>query len=176
MNKLTVKFLKGTAAAAILLLYVSGACAQVDRLGEPADDSVTALGENAIVVDVPSEEVVRRAAELDELYAAADEETKLLISKAFAERIKERFDLYVELHYWKEDSWGKCELEKLLDSVNEKIDLQAYRAKTEAVCPTDACICALNEFGEAVNSNELRFYGNELIAYALRCDLYEEIK
>lgn len=174
--KFTKKFFKSAAAAALLLISVSVAYAGTDRIGEAADGASFTPEENAIVIDVPNEEVARRAAELDELYAAADAETKVLISKAFAEKIKERFDLFVKLHHWKEDSWGRCGLEKLTASVGEKTERQAYKAKSEAVCPADACLEALKEFGEATDSNELRFYGNELIAYALRCDLYEGIK
>ena len=172
----TKTFLKGAAAAAILLLSVSGAYAQVDRMGEPSDGTNSAPGENAVTIDVPSGEVARRAAEFEELYAAADNDTKLLISQAFADKVKERIELYVKPHHWKEDSWARGELEKLQSAIDYKTKLMAYRAKTEAVCPADACLEALKEFEESMDSNELRFYGDELVAYALRCDLYEGMK
>ena len=163
-------------AAAALFLSASAVMAgAADRLALPEEEG-PGVAEGALVIETPSEEVVGGAAEFEELYAAGNAESRALLRRAFAKNVKERVELYVKLHCWKEDSWGKSELEKLLSSFDYKTKLSAYRAKSEDVCPAAACLDALKEFGGSIGDNELRFYGNEVMAYALRSDLYEDIR
>ena len=153
MNRKIVKKLL-CCSAAFLLLSASGARAEVDVVGSPEDGRNSSAEEGAIPVDMPSEE------------------EKEALREAFFKNMEERVKLYVKLHYWKDDSRGKSELEAFLGECRKELDLAAYRDKDS--CPANSCAEVLRSRQRSLNSNELRFYENEVVVYALRIGLREK--
>lgn len=171
MNRKTVKKLL-CCSAAFLLLSASGARAEVDVVGSPEDGRNSSAEEGAILVDMPSEEVLQKSGEFEELWDGKSEEEKEALREAFFKNMEERVKLYVKLHYWKDDSRGKSELEAFLGECRKELDLAAYRDKGS--CPANSCAEVLRSRQRSLNSNELRFYENEVVAYALRIGLREK--